>query len=147
MTKSADRYSLIVLNAQGASEETKHSTLDAVSQQIGSWDAADMTARVYNKDTGALVYEGAALDFSAQASRTIKATAARLTKERTQGKNTPLERARVAKGWTQEELSREAMVSLETVRRIEDGKPTTTTTLEKLAAAMGVSPAHLAGWT
>lgn len=79
--------------------------------------------------------------------RTAAATAARIDKARAQGKNTPLERARVAKGWTQTELAREAMVAVESIRRIEDGKGATLATVEKLAAALGVSPAHLAGWT
>jgi hypothetical protein len=56
-------YTLIMLNEQGASEETRnHSTKAEVRRQIRTWNAKDMTSRVYTNQ-GVRVYEGPALSF------------------------------------------------------------------------------------
>jgi hypothetical protein len=56
-------YDLIMLNDQGASEETHHRTLKGVAAQIDTWsDPENMTARVFDGD-GKLVYEGPADEF------------------------------------------------------------------------------------
>ncbi len=54
-------YTLIMLNAQGASEETGHDTKAAVRRQIRTWEARKMTARVIVD--GFTVYDGPALKF------------------------------------------------------------------------------------
>ena len=61
MNSTARKYTLIMLNSQGASEETKHTTKTMVRRQIRTWDAKDMTARVYA--AAELIYEGSALGF------------------------------------------------------------------------------------
>lgn len=56
-------YTLIMINAQGASEETRnHASKAEVRRQIRTWDAKDMTARVYTND-GACIWDGSALSF------------------------------------------------------------------------------------
>jgi hypothetical protein len=55
-------YNLIMLNAQGASEESEHASKDAVRLKIRTWDARNMTARIYDSN-GNLIYEGPALGF------------------------------------------------------------------------------------
>lgn len=58
MTKT---YTLIMLNQQGASEQTEHATKAAVRKQIRTWDARHMTARVLRD--GRAIYQGRALRF------------------------------------------------------------------------------------
>jgi len=55
--------------------------------------------------------------------------------------------ARKKKGWTQEQLCREARVALNTVARLEQGhlRQLRTDTLVKLADALGASTDHLLG--
>ena len=56
-------YTLIMLNKQGASEETLyHPSKAAVRRAIRRWRARGMTARVYTSD-GELIYDGPALSF------------------------------------------------------------------------------------
>jgi hypothetical protein len=56
-------YTLIMINEQGASEETRYLISKAdVRRQIRTWDAKGMTARVYTSD-GECVYDGSALSF------------------------------------------------------------------------------------
>jgi hypothetical protein len=56
-------YTLIVINKQGASDQTSNlPTKAAVRREIRTWDAKDLTARVYTSD-GACVYDGSALSF------------------------------------------------------------------------------------
>jgi hypothetical protein len=56
-------YTLIMINEQGASEETRnHSTKADVRREIRTWDAKAMTARVYTSD-GECIYDGPALSF------------------------------------------------------------------------------------
>jgi hypothetical protein len=56
-------YTLIMINKQGASEETcNHASKADVRRQIRTWDAKGMTARVCTSD-GDFVYEGSALSF------------------------------------------------------------------------------------
>ena len=56
-------YTLIMLNKQGASDETReHSSKADVRRQIRTWDAKDMEARVYTSD-GECIYVGSALSF------------------------------------------------------------------------------------
>lgn len=78
--------------------------------------------------------------------RTAAATAARLAKQRAARAVTPLELARVARGWTQQKLADKTGVSIATVRKLEDGSAANTRTLERLAEPLGVKPAYLAGW-
>lgn len=59
---AAVSYTLIMLNAQGASEESRHSTKASARRKIRTWGAKGMTARVYTSD-GACIYEGSALSF------------------------------------------------------------------------------------
>lgn len=79
-------------------------------------------------------------------SRTAAATAARLAKHREGREMTPLERARVAKGWSQRQLAAESGVHAGTILNIEGGASANTRTLERLAEVLGVRPAVLAGW-
>lgn len=55
-------YTLIMLNKQGASEETKHATKAAIRAHIRQWDAKGMTARVIDAN-GETIYDGSALSF------------------------------------------------------------------------------------
>lgn len=56
-------YTLIMLNSQGASEETRnHATKADVRRQIRTWQAKGMTARVFTSD-GEDIYDGSALSF------------------------------------------------------------------------------------
>ena len=56
-------YTLIMINEQGASEETRnHATKAAVRREIRTWHARGMTARVYTSD-GECIYNGSALSF------------------------------------------------------------------------------------
>ena len=56
-------YTLIMINNQGASEETcNHTTKAAVRREIRTWAAKGMTARVYTSD-GERIYDGSALSF------------------------------------------------------------------------------------
>lgn len=56
-------YTLIMINKQGASEQTReHASKTDVRRQIRTWDAKDMTARVYTSD-GECIYDGSALSF------------------------------------------------------------------------------------
>lgn len=56
-------YTLIILNNQGASEETReHDSKADVRRQIRTWDSATMTARVYTSD-GDCIHAGSALSF------------------------------------------------------------------------------------
>lgn len=55
-------YTLIVLNSQGASEQTSHDTKSAVRSAIRAWaDPKNMTARVF--EDGTQIYDGKALGF------------------------------------------------------------------------------------
>ena len=56
-------YMLIMINKQGASEETRnHATKSDVRREIRAWDAKGMTARVYTSD-GECIHDGSALSF------------------------------------------------------------------------------------
>ena len=56
-------YTLIMINNQGASDETRnHATKAAVRREIRTWNAKGMTARVYTSD-GDCIYDGSALSF------------------------------------------------------------------------------------
>jgi hypothetical protein len=57
------RYILIMSNAQGASEETSHSTKTGCRAQIRTWDARKMTCSVRDSDSGQVIYDGSALGF------------------------------------------------------------------------------------
>jgi hypothetical protein len=59
-------FTLVVLNEQGASEETRgHETLGDVLAQLGTWsDPENLQARVFDSD-GGRVFEGPAEDFAA----------------------------------------------------------------------------------
>lgn len=57
-------YTLIMLNAQGASEQTIDIYSKAqVRRTIRQWDAKSMTARVYVDSDSAPIYDGPALGF------------------------------------------------------------------------------------
>ncbi len=56
-------YTLIVINKQGASEETRnHTSKSSVRREIRTWNAKGMTARVYTS-YGECIYDGSALSF------------------------------------------------------------------------------------
>jgi hypothetical protein len=56
-------YTLVVINQQGASEESEHASRAAVRGQIRRWsDPENLTARVWD-DGGTQVYDGPALGF------------------------------------------------------------------------------------
>ena len=54
-------YELIISNDQGATETTNHRSKASVRRQIRTWQARDMTAKVYVGSTA--VYSGRALSF------------------------------------------------------------------------------------
>lgn len=57
------KYTLIMINKQGASEDMGNHTSKAdVRRAIRIWDAKGMTARVYMSD-GECIYDGPALSF------------------------------------------------------------------------------------
>jgi transcriptional regulator with XRE-family HTH domain len=58
-----------------------------------------------------------------------------------------LKRLRTEKGWSQEELAGQAIVSKKTVENIEAGKPTYAGTLAKLAKPLGVEAKQLLALT
>lgn len=53
-------YTLIMLNDQGASEETNHASKAAIRRHIRTW-SGKMTARVYRD--AECIYDGPALSF------------------------------------------------------------------------------------
>jgi len=58
-----DNYTLIIINRQGASEETEHATKASIRRSIHTWsDPENLQARVWD-DGGAQIYDGAALGF------------------------------------------------------------------------------------
>lgn len=58
-----------------------------------------------------------------------------------------IERCRRTKGWTLEQLAAQAGLDIKQVYRIKQGKPVTTTTIRKLAGALGCDPGDLIGMT
>jgi hypothetical protein len=60
---SAMTYTLVVINNQGASQESEHTTKAEVRDAIRSWsDPENLQARVWD-DGGTQVYDGSALGF------------------------------------------------------------------------------------
>lgn len=56
-------YILVVINKQGASEETRYQTKAAVRAAIRTWaDPRNLTARVWTSE-GEQIYDGTALGF------------------------------------------------------------------------------------
>ena len=53
---------LIMINKQGASQETDHNNQSAIRRQIRTWQARGMTARVFD-DNGECIYDGPALSY------------------------------------------------------------------------------------
>lgn len=60
---------------------------------------------------------------------------------------TTLEDHRLAKRWSQAELSARSGVAASTISHIERGMPTTEETIGKLSEALGVEPSEVTGWT
>ena len=62
-TETKTTYTLVMLNSQGASESTYYlPSKAAVREQIRTWDAKGMTARVWTSD-GQSIWDGPALSF------------------------------------------------------------------------------------
>ena len=51
-----------------------------------------------------------------------------------------IQELRTARGWSQEELARRAIVSFRTVNRLERGEIVSVLTLRRVCAALGVDP-------
>lgn len=57
--------------------------------------------------------------------------------------NSPLRKARKAKGWTQEDLASKTGLTQSTISRVECGSPVSPETAAALAAAVGISELHI----
>ena len=57
------RYTLVMRNESGASEQTTHGTKRGIRDQIRTWEAGQMTCSVLDSESGSEIYSGRALGF------------------------------------------------------------------------------------